>query len=702
MFTREQIEEIAKSLQSLGTKDSSFPVTNKVTGDEDIIILKDRLNYRAKFSSFYEYLSNNLIKELEDAIAQDFQKILDSIEKVAPDVVEQVNTYFVQTIMPQIKDGFTDVISHIQDSQASLEESLGTIQNYLESTIDSKIQEVLDSLQFQEVLTAISQHDSDIKEILSDLENKVVSLINSSTERLSSEIAGVSAKVDNVSSQVEGVSEQVTGVSNQVTVLTNNLEAARKEVVEDIQNLSNQLDAARTELLTKIDTVYNSLKSQIDSSTSSINTNIDTTRSQIVSAITSAQEAIISNDNSNTESIIQRVSTAETNITAAVTNAYNNLLSRLNRVEETLAQDLAEAQTSIESSIVDTQQSLGDAIAEVQNVLTELITSSSTSIEEDIAHSQAELENKIQFTQDWLEQWWNTMVTLKVTCPMENAEILLNGNAIPQITVPIGSNVNVQVSAEGYYRFNEVVNVWRDTTIDVILENRNPLNEAIIEVHPTPQNATVYIDNEEKWRTVVVPGSVVNIRVEAEDYVSYNENITVNSDTVLNIVLDPVQVPFTVNASPEGCTIRINGVEAPTGTAQVDKNSTVTWEVSKEGYVTQSGQTLADQDINSIDVTLQLRQVSIIIAPVPSDSSVIINEVARNTITVAYGTEISYTVSHTGYVSQTGTHTATEDTTIDVVLVRNYVILPDAQLYFATAGETKKVAVQSNTNWIFR
>lgn len=652
MFTREQIEEIAKALQSTGAKDSSFPVADKVTGDEDIIILKDRLNYRAKFSSFYEYLSNNLIKELEDAIAQDFQKILDSIAEVAPEVEESLERYFTQTIMPQIQIGFENVISEVQSSQSELEGKIDSIQSYLESTIDSKIQEVLDSLQFQEVLTAISQ-----------MNTAVINTINNSTSQIKASIGSLDSKLDSLSAQLSNAEESITAA---------------------------------------ITTSYGNLRSQLSSIGTSITNNINTTREQIIAAITAAQTAIIANDDSNTESIIQRIADAETNITNSVTNAYNNLLSRLNRVEEALAQDIAEAQTSIEGSIVNTQQSLGGAIAEVQNVLTELITSSSTSIEENIAHSQAELENRIQFTQDWLEQWWNTTVTLKVTCPMENAEILLNGNAIPQITVPIGSNVNVQVSAEGYYRFNEVVNVWRDTTIDVILENRNPLNEAIIEVHPTPQNATVYIDNEEKWRTVVAPGSVVNVRVEAEDYVSYNENITVNSDTVLNIVLDPVQVPFTVNASPEGCTIKINGVEAPTGTAQVDKNSTVTWEVSKEGYVTQSGQKVADQDTNSINVTLQPKQVTIIIAPVPSDSSVIINEVVRNSITVAYGTKISYTVSHTGYVSQTGTHTATEDTTLDIVLARNYVILPDAQLYFAAAGETKNVSVQSNTNWIFR
>lgn len=635
MFTREQIEEIAKALQSTGAKDSSFPVADKVTGNEDIIILKDRLNYRAKFSSFYEYLSDNLIKELEDAIAQDFQKILDSIAEVAPEVEEYLERYFTQTIMPQIQTGFENIISEVQSSQSELEGKIDSIQSYLESTIDSKIQEVLDSLQFEEVLTAIANLNDSIISAINSLKTALTDLINSSTATL----------------------------SNRITEVGDSVEKARTDILNAITAVSNKIDAAKTEILAKIDNIYNQLKAQIDNSTSSINSNVDTTREQIID---------------------------------------NNLLARLNRVEETLAKDISDAQTSIESTVTSAQQSLGDAIAEVQNILTELITSSSTSIEEDIAHSQAELENKIQFTQDWLEQWWNTTVTLKVTCPMENAEILLNGNDIPQITVPIGSNVNVQVSAEGYYRFNEVVNVWRDTTIDVILENRNPLNEAIIEVHPTPQNATVYLDNEEKWRTVVVPGSVVNVRVEAEDYVSYNKDITVNSDTVLNIVLNPVQVPFTVNASPEGCTIKINGVEAPTGTAQVDKNSTVTWEVSKEGYVTQSGQTLADQDTNSIDVTLQLKQVTIIIAPVPSDSSVIINEVARNSITVAYGTEISYTVSHTGYVSQTGTHTATEDTTIDVVLVRNYVILPDAQLYFAAAGETKNVSVQSNTNWIFR
>lgn len=648
MFTREQIEEMAKALQSTGAKDSSFPVADKVTGDEDIIILKDRLNYRAKFSSFYEYLSDNLIKELEDAIAQDFQKILDSIAEVAPDI----ERYFTQTIMPQIQTGFENVISSVKSSQAELEKEITGIQSYLESTIDSKIQEVLDSLQFQEVLTAISQ-----------MNTAVINAINNSASQIKDSIGSLDSKFD---------------------------------------SLSKQLNSAETSITTAVETSYNNLRSQLSSIGTSITNNINTSREQIITAITNTQAAIIANDDSNTESIIQRIATAETNITTSVTNAYNNLLARLNRVEETLAKDISDAQTSIEGTVTSAQQSLGDAIAEVQNVLTELITSSSTSIEDNIAHSHAELENKIQFTQDWLEQWWNTTVTLKVTCPMENAEILLNGNDIPQITVPIGSNVNVQVSADGYYRFNEIVNVWRDTTIDVILENRNPLNEAIIEVHPTPQNATVYLDNEEKWRTVVVPGSVVNVRVEAEDYVSYNENITVNSNTVLNIVLDPVQVPFTVNASPEGCTIKINGVEAPTGTAQVDKNSTVTWEVSKEGYVTQSGQKVADLDTNSIEVTLQPKQVTIIIAPVPSDSSVIINEVARNTITVAYGTEISYTVSHSGYVSQTGTHTATKDTTIDVVLVRNYVILPDAQLYFAAAGETKNVSVQSNTNWIFR
>lgn len=652
MFTREQIEEIARALQSTGAKDSSFPVADKVTGDEDIIILKDRLNYRAKFSSFYEYLSDNLIKELEDAISQDFQKILDSVAEVAPDI----ERYFTQTIMPQIQTGFENVISSVESSQAELEKEITGIQNYLESTIDSKIQEVLDSLQFQEVLTAISQLNSSILE----------------------------------------------AIQGSVSQITSALSSGFSSVQDGLNSLSGKIDSAVETITGDIDTSYNNLRSQLISLGTSITNNINTSREQIIAAITAAQAAIIANDDSNTESIIQRIATAETNITGAVTNAYNNLLSRLNRVEETLAQDIADAQTSIEGSIADAQQSLGDAVAEVQNVLTELVISSTESVRDDIAHSQAELENSIKFTQDWLEQWWNTTVTLKVTCPMENAEILLNGNNIPQITVPVGSNVNVQVSADGYYRFNEVVNVWRDTTIDVILENRNPLNEAIIEVHPTPQNATVYLDNEAKWREVVVPGSVVNVRVEAEDYVPYNEDITVKSDTVLNIVLDPVQVPFTVNASPEGCAIKINGVEAPTGTVQVDKNSTVTWEVSKEGYVTQSGQKVADQDTNSVDVTLQLKQVTIIIAPVPSDSSVIINEVARNSITVPYGTEISYTVSHTGYVSQTETHTATEDTTIDVVLVRNYVILPDAQLYFAAAGETKNVSVQSNTNWIFR
>lgn len=128
MFTREQIEEIARALQSTGAKDSSFPVADKVTGDEDIIILKDRLNYRAKFSSFYEYLSNNLIKELKDTIAQDFQKILDSIAEVAPEVEESLERYFTQTIMPQVQALQNNVNAHtdtvVQNAVNSVLEAL--------------------------------------------------------------------------------------------------------------------------------------------------------------------------------------------------------------------------------------------------------------------------------------------------------------------------------------------------------------------------------------------------------------------------------------------------------------------------------------------------------------------------------------------------------------------------------------------------
>lgn len=663
MFTREQIEEIARALQSTGAKDSSFPETEQVSGDDYVMLLKDRQNYRAKISSFYSYLSEHLIEELEAAISQEIDKVLESIDGITPDIEEYIREYFSGTVMPEINKGFNTLTGSLQDMQTGLEEKLDAIQSYLESTIDSKIQEVLDSLKFTEVLEAIAKLNSDIGLAIENLGNQLSNKIDSGFSSMNTRFNEIKSLLDTISAKIA---------------------------------------SALSEILGKIDDVHSDIVAKIEEAEQSLSDNIDTTREQIIAAITAAQVAIINNDNTNCTTILQKISASETAIIQSVTEAYNNLLVRLNRVEQTLQTEINEAETSIKSAITSSELALGTAIAEVQNVLTQLVSSMFNKVNTSIDENMALLENRIKFTQDWLEQWWSTMVTLKVTCPMDNAEILLNGNDIPQITVPVGSNVNVQVSAEGYYRFHEIVNVWRDTTVDIILENRNPLNEAILEIHPTPVDATVYLDDVEKWRTVVVPGSIVHVKVEAEDYVTYEEDITVNGDMILNIELDPVKVPFTVNAMPDGCTVLINGAVAENGTAMVDKNSMVNWEVSKTGYVTQSGQKIADQDTNEISVTLVLQQIIVTIHPIPEDSAVILNEMARNIITVPYGTEITYEVSHRGYVTATGTHTAVEDTTIDVILERNYVILPDAQINFIAAGETKKVDVQSNTNWIFR
>ena len=656
MFTREQIEELAKSLQSVGAKDSSFPLAEQVNGDEELVVLKDRLNQRIKLSEFYQYIADRIISKIEESLKDDYDEILKAIEGITPDIEELLKTYFTATILPQIQAGFTNILGQIQSSQEVIVERITSSQDFL----DSKIQEVLDSLKFTEILTAISQMNTAVLTAISNLQKALDTQIN-------------------------------TGFSN---------------IRKLLGDLSEQITAAVNTITESITTVHEALKAQIEAALADIKSDIASAETNIIdtieAAITAAQTEIINNDNSNTQSIIQRIAQTETVLSQAIADAYNNLLSRLNRVEENIQTAISSSEQAIKESVTSAQKSLGEAIAEVQNVLSALITSSEAKVTEKIDSSRQILENRIKFTQDWLEQWWDTMVTLKVTCQVEDATILINNNGIPQITVPVGSNVNVDVSADGYYRFNEIVNVWRDTTLDIILENKNPLNEVIIEVHPIPQNATVTLDGENWWRKVVVPGSVVHVKVEAKDYITYEKDVTVNNDTILNVVLDPVQVPFTVNAQPEGCTILINGEVAENGTAMVDKNSTVHWEVSKEGYATQEGDEVADEDNNTIDVTLQLQQITITIAPVPSDSSVIINEVARNSITVPYGTEISYTVSHTGYLPTSGTHTAVETTTIDVVLERNYVILPDAQLVFLAAGETKNMQVQSNTSWIFR
>lgn len=65
-----------------------------------------------------------------------------------------------------------------------------------------------------------------------------------------------------------------------------------------------------------------------------------------------------------------------------------------------------------------------------------------------------------------------------------------------------------------------------------------------------------------------------------------------------------------------------------------------------------------------------LTTVTLTINPTPSDATVTINSEAKNTVTVPYGDTVEYSVAAEGYLTQSGTVELTEDTTLDIELVK--------------------------------
>lgn len=122
---------------------------------------------------------------------------------------------------------------------------------------------------------------------------------------------------------------------------------------------------------------------------------------------------------------------------------------------------------------------------------------------------------------------------------------------------------------------------------------------------------------------------------------------------------------FTINPTPSNATVTINGVN--TKTVTVEDGTTITWSVSASGYTSQSGSlTLTDDTTKTVTL---VQNFTFTINPTPSNATVTINGATRKTITAAKGTAITWSVSASGYVTQSGSLTLTANTTKNVTLV---------------------------------
>lgn len=149
-------------------------------------------------------------------------------------------------------------------------------------------------------------------------------------------------------------------------------------------------------------------------------------------------------------------------------------------------------------------------------------------------------------------------------------------------------------------------------------------------------------------------------------YYMYLRNITefdINSLTAL----------VTINTVPSNATVlmEVSGANYYTNSMYVTKGDTVNYTVTANGWGTESGTVIVEEDI-TINVTLTQLTATLTINTVPGDATITFSgdyiSAINNSVTTYIGNVVTYTVSADGYTSVTEEYTVTEEETINVSL----------------------------------
>lgn len=152
----------------------------------------------------------------------------------------------------------------------------------------------------------------------------------------------------------------------------------------------------------------------------------------------------------------------------------------------------------------------------------------------------------------------------------------------------------------------------------------------------------------------------------------------VNPFAMYTLIIVPAPADATVTLTAQEYSQVGNSITVRRGTV-------VNWTVSKNNYFTQSGSITVDRDTTQA-VSLVYALATLYINPVPSDATVVLTADGYtqigNSITVEKGTSVSWSVSKSGYITQTGNKQVNNDESLDIELVL------DRPLYYCYKSST--------------
>lgn len=208
------------------------------------------------------------------------------------------------------------------------------------------------------------------------------------------------------------------------------------------------------------------------------------------------------------------------------------------------------------------------------------------------------------------------------------------------------------------------------------LEQDTEINVELVEVpgtviiNPTPADAIVKINNMERKSYTGRYGENVTWEVSKVGYKPKSGSLTITEDEVtIPVELEITRVSLTINPTPADATVKIDGEVKSEVT--VDYGTEISYEVSKTGYVSKSGTetVTATKTLTVVLEVQEVQKVTFAITPTPVDATVLINGTAQTSVSVDYGSEVTWEVSKPGYTTRNGTEVINKDTTIAIELV---------------------------------
>ena len=652
MFTRKEIEEIAQALEARGKKDSQFPLATGLDGNEEVAILQNKSNRRTTLNGIF--------------------------------------TFYKDYIVPPILSAIEVVESAIEDLGKEIETDLSALQTTVISKIDSSESDIT----------------STINEYIADSQNDIESIVREYGQKILDKFGNTSFE------QIE--SNLLSAIDNSTKSIIDDIAATYLQIKGDIDNLDNSIsgdiEAAKTDIESAISTLETSIKGYIDALEASLKSWLETEFNAVLTAIEGAVDSLNTSIGSHIDESQQAIEDVIAEFKASVDSqftalseslqtVYNNILVRLNTVESNIQTSISDASETINTNIDNSTRSLGESITGVQNAIPDILSAYNEENKQMINQANAEVISMLEMQDSFWKAWKDRLCTLYVYTQAKDAVITLNNREISNITAPAGYLVNIRITAPGYNTFNEVVNLWRDQSLAIVLEPTVVSENHTIQVVTNPSDATVTMNDVAGNTQVFTTGERVHIKVEREHYTSQEFDIVVSEDHIYEVTLVADKMTFTITPTPSDSIVVTNGKTVSTVT--VDYNTPIEWSVSRVGYVSQNDSlTLVEDTV--LPVTLVKQQVTVTFQSVPSDAVIKLNGAEQTSVTVEYGDTVSYEVSAEGYLTATGSIVADTTETITVVLKKTYVMIVQGMMTFVAAGETKPADIKSNTGWIFK